>query len=229
MTDQVLISQNYGVLNDGGLYFLHQGDGLGRNFIGYKGKSPFQVQLEVKRACPHNIHTSTPMPDRNHWRVFMDLYKDPLVSQFLPLPRSYSDPVPFVSGVDMAILVSLTRLSSPVQSLIRRMKEVKVKDIEADLKVTNAAPLLITDIKTEHQSLMETLAMIAAFSPRKLILSGDRNMVITPPLTRLNTLLHRWDSEEILSLPLESLGAVALRRWARGERVDDPWKERIEE
>jgi hypothetical protein len=83
--------------------------------------------------------------------------------------------------------------------------------------------LVLTHIKTQHQSMLEHVVSIARGAPRRLILSGEENMVIRDPMFRLKTNLSNFDQTLLYSLPMENLGAVSLRRWARGEVIDSDW------
>lgn len=213
---------NYGVHEtDEGVQYLHQGSTRSANFIGLSAMSPFEVTTQ--KACPHMINSSTPMPDREHWKGFMELYKDPLLKQFLPLPRTNHDFVPFVVDADEMLLFLLSKMASPVYPLVHQFQKYSMKRFESDMGLTNIAPLVLTNLKHEHQEQMEYMAKLAKRSVRKLILSGEQHMVITEPMKRVTTWLMDVPTEKLYSLPMENLGAVALRRWARGEQIDSEW------
>lgn len=211
--------------NDG-VHYLHQGGGKSANFIGLAAPSPFEVRTSEgkQRACPHTINVGSPMPDREHWRAFMEIYPDELTKQFLPLPKLRGEPVPFIENVDDMLLLVLSKLSSPIYPVIHHIASYPIRLFEEQMRVTNVTPLVLTHIQTEHQTEIERLSAIAMRSPRKLILVGDRHMVICNPMQRIETQLEYMDHKILYTLPMEQLGAVALRRWARGEGIDSPWE-----
>lgn len=223
MTDVVT---NYGVhRTPQGIVYLHQGNGKAANFIGLSAPSPFVVEAGVskQKACPHHINVGTPMPDREHWKAFRELLKDDLTGYFLPIPRQIKDPIPYlVDGEDMLLLL-LSKLSSPIYPVVHRFEKFRFSRLESELALTNVAPLVLTHIETRHQAQMEYAVSAARGAPRRLILSGEENMVIRHPMIRLKTELEEFDRTSLYSLPMENLGAVALRRWARGEVIDSDW------
>lgn len=223
------IVSHYGLhTDDTGVAYLHQGRSLAMNFIGLAKASPFEVMNvgEKKLACPHLINGSAPNPDRVQWDLFCHLYRDPLVPYFLPIPRKMTDAIPFVDDVPLMTLVLLSRLSSPIYPTVHQMSSLNMKRILSELKITNACPFVITNLKTEDQGFMEEVAREARRAPRRLILSGDPMMIITDPLVRVPTAIGGFAEVALHSAPMESLGAVALRRFARGEQIDVPWVRR---
>jgi hypothetical protein len=208
-----------------GVKYLHQ-HGKSYNFVGVQAPSPFRVQLETKWPCPHMINANAPFPDRVHWSIFMEMYRDDFVRKFLPLPRHRQDSIPFLSDPNndkQMLLLLLSRLSSPIYPVVEHFERFNVERWTRDLRATNLCPLVLTGIKTHNQKAMEELASAALRSPRRLILVGDPMMVVRPPMERIQTLVEDLEQEKIYSLPLENLGAVMLRRFCRGEQLDAPW------
>lgn len=223
MTDTVT---HYGVhRTPQGVVYLHQGNHKAANFIGLSATSPFHVESGVtkQKACPHQINVGTPMPDREHWKAFREILKDDLTSFFLPIPRHFKDPIPYITDGDDMLLLLLSKLSSPVYPVVHRFEKFKLSRLESELVLTNVTPLVLTHIETKHQAQLEHIMSVARGAPRRLILSGEENMVIRSPMFRLKTYLDTFDQTTLYSLPMENLGAVSLRRWARGEVIDSEW------
>lgn len=220
------IVSHYGLhMGDTGVAYLHQGRSLAMNFIGLAKASPFEVMNvgEKKLACPHLINGSAPNPDRVQWDLFCHLYRDPLVPYFLPIPRKMTDAIPFVNTVPLSLLTLLSRLSSPIYPVVHQVGNVSMGKVLSELKLTNVSPYVITNLKTEDQSFIEEVAQEARRSPRTLILCGDPMMIITFPMLRVSTNIDAYPEDTLQIAPMESLGAVALRRFARGEQIDAPW------
>ena len=227
MNDSIFVS-NYGIhRTPEGIAYLHQGGGKTYNFIGLSAKSPFEVKPEKPKACPHRVNGSSPMPDIEHWSVFLELFKDPLLQAFLPLPKHVREGVTFISGVDDMLLLLLSKLSSPLHPIVESFSTYKKANFKSDMGLTNIAPLVLTRLTTSDQDEMEAMCAVARRSCRKLILVGDRQMVMREPLHEIYTHLQHYDDRVLYSLPMENLGAVALRRWARGEQIDSPWERTV--
>lgn len=217
-----------------GVKFLHQGNKKSYNFIGLRQPSPFKVEIKAgakRSACPHLINANSPMPDRVHWDLFLKIYSDEFARKFLPIPRHRSELVPFLPDPNNdkhMLLLLLSKFSSPIYPVIKRFDSISIQYLEEDLNISNLTPLVLTDIETKDQLMMEQAAHIARRSPRRLILVGDPRMVIRDPIARYVTYVDGLDQDELFSLPMEHLGAVALRRYCRGEAIDSPWVRREE-
>lgn len=223
------IVTHYGLhADDTGVWYLHQGRKQAGNFISLNRPSPFEVVNEGGRrvACPHLINSSAPMPDKVQWELFLEMYQDPLLKFFLPTPRVVTEPIAFVGDLNNELvmtLVLLSRLSSPIYPVVHQLKNLTFDRIQAELRVTNLAPLVITGLQTKDQYEMERIVTEARRLPRRLILSGDPMLVIRPPVERVQTYLSDFNEVKLHTAPMESLGAVALRRFARGEAINAPW------
>lgn len=208
-----------------GVAFLHQGRSAA-NFIGLKSQSPFEVKQAKNKACPHIINTASPVPDRAHWDLFLRLVRDPLVEIMLPIPKERQNLIPFISDPNNELamdLVILSRLSSPIYQVVHPFEKFTQKQLIEELSLTNIAPLVLTGILPEHTNNVMAIAKEARLLPRKLILTGDPTIPITAPLYRLQTTIWDFDDLTLAGLPMESLGAAALRRYARGEQIDTPY------
>lgn len=225
MKENLLKVSHYGIhYASDGVAYLHQG-GTSANFISLQRKSPYEVRPTGHRACPHLINVAAPRPDRVHWEIFMDIFHDPLVQEMLPIPKARGSQIAFLADeMDKLTLdlVTLSRMSSPIYPSvinIERMTERKVIDL---LQVTNVSPLVLTNVKTEHQMLINKAAAESRVLPRRLVLVGDPHMVVASPMRRIETHLFNVDERMLAALPMETLGAFVLRRFARGEQLDGP-------
>lgn len=225
MTDPIYVS-NYGVHRTSqGLVWLHQGSKKFCNFVGLAEQSPFEVVTYGKqKVCPHRINNSVPMPDKLQWLEFLAIVRDPLGSKFLPIPRDMGDKIPFTSELDERMILTLSTMCSPVYPIVHRYDMMKIDVFESLMQLTNVAPLIITDWHFEKQALLEEYVSIARRSPRRAIMAGDRKVVMRHGLEKPPTNLPVMDEKVLYSLPMESLGAAALRRWARGEQIDSMWE-----
>lgn len=216
--------------SDEGVRYLCQGRRQAANFIGLNKPSPFEVLSDKgRRACPHLINPSVPIPDKVQWSFFMDLYQDPLVKHFLPVPRRLHEPIPYLNDPGGAMtmhLVLLSRLSSPIYPVVHPLKGITNARIRDELSLTNLAPLVLVGFETSDQERLQELALEAPRAPRRLILAGDPLLVIRSPFQRVSTYIQDYDPIALNSAPMESLGSVALRRYARNEQIDAPWARR---
>jgi hypothetical protein len=219
---------HYGLHSDDGVWYLHQGRKQASNFISLNRPSPFEVLNDQgkKQACPHLVNSSVPMPDKVQWEFFLELFEDPLLPYFLPIPRTTTESIPYVVDPNNELIMSLlalSRLSSPIYPVVHQIQHLNVPRIQSELRLTNIAPFVITNIKTENQYLIEEISNEARRCPRRLILVGDPMLVIRQPLMKVQTFIQDFPESKLHSAPMESLGAVALRRWARGEQINTPW------
>lgn len=209
--------------------YLHQGRPNAPNFIGLQKPSPFQQKPEGAKACPHLINMSSPMPDRNHMGAFCELYPDLLVQYMLPIPKPAFDKVPYLNDPNNDLAMTLTilgKLCSPLQTIVHPLNSLNERTIVEKLNLTNLAPLVLTGVRTEDQSYINRLAKEAQIRPRRLILTGDPMVVVRDPMVRLTTYLWEVDAINLVQLPMEQLGVMALRRYARGEQIDAPYSSR---
>lgn len=226
MTDLTIVT-HYGIhRTPDNIVYLHQGGGKASNFIGLAARSPFEVQTQGgrQRACPHMMNPSTPIPDREHWESFMQIFSDQLLQEFLPLPRNIRDPIPFIEDAEDMLLLLLSKLSSPIYPIVSQFDKYPKLRFAEQMALTNVTPVVLTHIRPEHQSELESMCVVARRSPRKLILSGDPRVVLREPMKKITTHLDLFEERKLYSLPMESLGAVSLRRWARGEQINGPWE-----
>lgn len=207
-----------------GVSYLHQGRGAA-NFIGLAAKTPFSVDPHKNLPCPHLINVAAPVPDRTHWEYFLKVADDQLIQELLPVPKDRHSLVPFVAegnGDLSMILVTLSRMSSPIYRVVLPITQVTKRQVIEQLGITNVCPLILTGIEHQHQSLMVELATESRFLPRKLILVGDPHMVICSPMYRTITLLRDLDRLDLASLNWEIIGSQILRRYSRGEPITAP-------
>lgn len=217
--------EHYGLFWDGPVAWLLQGRG-GSNFVGLREKTPFRV---AGGMCNHLIPPAAPIPDRIHWEKFLEIVNDPLVRAMLPIPRPEGSRAFFVEDPynDLAFhLASLSRLSSPIKGVVRPLWTVKVKDLEKELSSTNVQPLVLTQAEPKGQPVVDAIGDFSMMLPRTTILTGRGDMVVQKPMQRITTQIRNFDIEDLLTLPMENIGAAVLRRHARNEPIDAPMESR---
>lgn len=217
--------ENYGLHRDGGVVWLVQGR-KGNNFVGLKGQCPFQVSGGM---CNHMVSPAAPVPDRIHWESWMKLFPDPLVQAMLPIPHEQGQNVFYVNDPydDLSLhLATLTRLSSPIKQVIKPTWTLKAKQLETELKASNIQPLVLVQTTTKSQALVDTIGKLAMFAPRTVVIVGQPDVVVRPPIQRIETNIRQFDLADLMTLPLENLGATMIRRHARNEQLDAPWEDR---
>ena len=223
MSDELIPVTHYGLhLTPDGVAYLHQGR-KASNFISMRQLSPYEVLTKRGRLCPHLINAASTVPDRAHWELFLRMYDDPLVRAMLPIPKHRNELVPFISdpqGELLMDLVMLSRMGGPVSPVVIPFGKLSKTIILEELTLTNVLPLVLTGVETSDQKLMNELAVESRTLPRKLIFAGDDHMVIRTPMIRITTSLWDFDSIELQSLNMETIGAAVLRRHARGEQIN---------
>lgn len=63
---------------------------------------------------------------------------------------------------------------------------------------------------------------MAPYVPRPVIITGSPDVVVREPLRRIDTQLFEFPDQDLANLPLELIGALILRRYARKEPLFDP-------
>ncbi len=223
MSEELTPVTHYGLhTTPEGVAYLHQGR-KASNFISMKQLSPYEVVTKRSRLCPHLINPASTVPDRAHWELFLRMFDDPLVQAMLPIPKSRNALIPYLSdpqGELVMDFVMLSRMGGPVYPVVLPIGKLPKNTILEELTLTNVLPLVLTNVQTSDQSLVNDLALESRTLPRKLIFSGDDHLVIRNPLVRVSTSLWDLDRVELQSLNMETIGAAVLRRHARGERID---------
>lgn len=218
---------HYGLhIADDSIAYLHQGKSSASNFLGLKRMSPFQSRPEGAKACPHLINPFGPAPDRVHLDEFCKLYPDNLFQQMLPVPKERFARIPYFNDpnndLSMTFMI-LGKLCSPLVNIVQPYRALTERSILDKLALTNLAPLVLTGITTEDQASINKLVKEAQLRPRRLILAGDPMLVVREPMVRMTTIMWEVDNHELVQLPMEQLGAMALRRHVRNERIDTPY------
>lgn len=211
----------YGLHWDGPVAWLVQGRG-GANFLGLKAPCPFRGA----GSCNHLIPSAAPIPDQVHWEQWQTIFKDSLVQMLLPVPGQrigfFSDPEQKLA----LYLLNLSRLSSPINSIVKPAWTLKVKDLERELSTSNIQPLVVVQATAKHQGLIDALGQMSLYAPRPVVIVGSPDVVVRPPIVRMETNIDSHPIETLITLPLESIGAAILRRAARRERLDAPMESR---
>lgn len=208
----------FGLHWDGPVAWLLQGR-KGSNFVGIRGQCPFN---NPKGMCNHLVPTAAPIPDKHHWEIFQKLLKDPLVEVMLPVPRRPGERAYYIEDPDDSLslyLSCLSRMSSPIQSIVRPAWMVRPSDIERELHGSNIQPWLVTRVSVKELKLMEQLSSVTNYFPRTLILTGTSDVPVPSGFTKLQTSIKDFPVEDLVRLPFEMLGATAIRRFCRREDI----------
>lgn len=208
--------EHYGIHWGGPTAWLVQGRSSS-NFIGLASKCPFEVS---GGECNHLVATTAPVPDRSHWLRFMELMQDPLVQAMLPLPRPAGEKSFFVSdkGDTLSLyLACLSRLSSPIKPTVKPLWLLEKKDVDKNLNRSNIQPWVITQAQSKEQARVTQILQAAEYYPRTVIFTGSEDLVIPKKTARITTGITDIPIRELVTLPLESIGAAVLRKYARKE------------
>lgn len=211
--------EHFGIHWDGAIAWLIQGRG-GTNFVGLNKKTPF---YGPKMMCNHLIPTAAPIPDKVHWEAFRKILKDPLTKVMLPIPRPAGDRAFYVEDPydDLNLYLStLSRLSSPINSICKPAWMVKDKDVERRLQETNVQPWIITQMDTKHIDILNKVAKSTDYLPRVVIITGHGDVPVSKNLKKIETNIRDFPLEDLITLPLENIGATVLRRFTRKEPID---------
>lgn len=218
---------HYGLHQDGTVTWLVQGR-KGSNFVGLKAQNPFHVEAG---ACNHLVPAAAPVPDPTHWDMWMKIFPDPLVQAMLPVPREPGNNLFFVEDPHDDLgnyIATLSRLSSPINRTYKPCWTVKVKDLERELTTSNIQPLVLTQTNVKCQPIVSTIGKLALYCPRPVIIVGNGDVVVGPNIKRIKTNIRSFDLQDLMTLPMENIGAALIRRYARREELDAPMETRDE-
>lgn len=218
------IVTHYGVhWAHGGIAFLEQDQPRGgANALGMREKSPFRVQpLKRTMRCNHRIPLAAPNPDETQLQFFLELVeKDELVRAMLPIPK-LDQGVYFLASEEQERLelplVFLSKMSSPITSVVMPIWMMTLQQIMDQLQVTNVQPLVLIGITAEHTRTISQAAKAAAVSPRTLVMVGATDVVAPPTVRKIKTSITDWPNTELALLPWDVFGAWACRKAMRNE------------
>lgn len=213
---------NYGLHFDGAVAWLLQGRG-GYNFIGLGKTCPFSVS--AGGACNHLIPSAAPVPDRVHWANFLKFATDPLVEAMYPLPGIEGDRTFFFEDPydDLNVYIAcLSRLSSPIRSVMKPAWMVKADEVEYQMGLTNVQPWVITQVTQKEQKLVDRIAKASFYLPRTVVFTGKPEVVASGPVQRTDTWIRDHSLSHLVSQPMESIGATLIRRYGRREALLAP-------
>lgn len=211
-----------------GVAYLHQGRSS-YNFLGLRQRSPFLVKPHKSQPCNHMINPAAPIPDPVHWRGFLKIASDPVMQAMFPIPKQSDDAVIYINDAAGALttkLILLGKMTTPIQHLVRPLQMVKPQWVRDQLEITNVQPLVLVGANAKQQKLINDLVSLNQFSPRRLILVGNPDVVCGSGLSRSTTGLFDQDVEDLANLPFDLIGAMLLRRHARHEEVLAPLGEK---
>lgn len=178
--------------------------------------------------CNHLIPAAAPIPDKLQWAEFARILNDPLVRAMLPIPNGsgyyVADPYDDLS----LYLTSLARLSSPIKPIVKPLWTMTSNQIQKALRESNVQPLVLSQTTAKDQKQLSEVAKLINYTPRTVIVTGAADLVVPSPMQRITTDIRSMNIHDLMTLPLENLGATILRRYARKEEIDAPMESRDE-
>lgn len=159
------------------------------------------------------------------------LLSDQLVLAMLPLPRQGGQNAFYLEDPydDLGLYLStLSRLSSPITPIVKPIWTFKMKELEKEMTSSNIQPLCLVQVNQKAQPLVDALAKTAPYSPRTIILSGAEEVVVPRPFQRIKSGMRSKDLADLMTLPMETLGATIIRRYARREEINSAMESREE-
>ena len=215
--------ERYGVHWASGVAYLHQQHSA-VNVIGLKQGSPFTTTAKLRRqTCPHQISANAQLPAASLIDRFLHLVRTyDVVRFFLPIP---ADP-PGVMVLRMQPeweelhgLQILSRLCSPLTQQTLWAAHHSVETISALLTLTNLSPLVVVAHSYEESERVHELARAAALQPRKLLLVVPPGTPLRPTMMPMSRDYEAFRADvnlgDLVTQPLESLGAMVLRAYMR--------------
>lgn len=215
--DQV---EYFGAHWDGPIGWLQQGRG-GSNFVGMSKNSPF---INPKGECNHLFPVAAPIPDKFHWASMMKIKDDPLVQAMLPLPKLVDDRAFYLEDPydDLNLHIAcLSRLSSPIHSVLRPAWMVKGKELEKQMGLTNVQTWVITQMDRKHSDLLLAVNNATNYMPRTVLITGKSDVPVPPKIKKIESNIRDFDLNELVTMPFENIGAMLLRRYLRKEGLFD--------
>lgn len=198
--------------------WLVQGDGTS-NSIGLKAPAPFDMSLphgnRVEARCNHLIDLNTPDPPPNVWKDVKSIFHDPLFQAMLPYPRRHQE-VFFVSEEAKEVLLDLSRLTSPLRSIITPMWMLDGSPrLYESLTRSNIQPYVLTNVGILDMAMLRQIAPSQPQLQRQLVIASPLPEMIVPAgVKKIKTKIKpkpNW--------PWEQIGTSLVRRYMRGEQL----------
>lgn len=186
---------------EGDIAFLIQGEKVQTAFD-FEIPCPF----DLNKDCDHRIDLrSETDPSR--------FPADPLVDAMSPIPRETGEPAAFLTQQNLQIiLATLARMSSPARLPIAPFWSLKPDKIIRLLETSNVQPLVLTGVRATHKKTIDQVLEAAPYLPRRLVLQGERELVLRPEARRIATTLGEANVADFVSLPWEAYGAHLLKQ-----------------
>jgi len=217
------VVSHYGVHWAAGSIAYIEQEKSGTNALGLPEKSPFAVQLPPRSGrCNHLIALAAPKPDPLHTAFLAKLVnEDSLVRAMLPVPKTGSGGFHVVdpAGKLRLHLVLLSKLSSPIFSVVRHFASMSEEKIIGELQMTNVQPLVLTGVAAGHAPVLARIGERLGKLPRSLVLAGDDDAPLPAAIQKIETQIDSYDLADLAGLPWETLGAVVVRRYMRREAL----------
>lgn len=190
-----------GIHWEGDIAFLLQGEKIQTAFE-FEVPCPFPPSKDV---CEHRIDLRAEVDPQR-------FPTDDLIQGMSPVPRETETPVPFLSQPDLSIiLATLARMSTPTKLPIVPFWSLKPDKIIRLLQQTNVQPLVLTGVRASHKNALDQVLEAAPYLPRKLVLQGQKDIVLRPEARRITTTLGEANIPDLVALPWEAYGSHLLR------------------
>jgi len=166
------------------------------------------------------IPLTSPIPNDIHWDLFRSLLDDPLVRAMLPIPKADGGVYYVANQPNLTmLLVLLSKMSSPIYSVVVPMSTLTGPSIITELQNTNVQPFVVTDFEAKDSELIGKISQAAVYLPRKIVFSGSPDVALTPSCKRITTTLGdaKFNLHDLVALPWEQLGATVVRKFMRRE------------
>jgi len=209
--------------SDRGVNFLFQDNfPYGMEFLGLgdKVKSGLSVK-HLKNYCPHlvNPYLGRRNLSNKHQSIFDHIFEDQLTQAMLPIPngKTYFLSEDALDDCELWI-TALEKLSSPLHTCSKPIWTLNKSSIFSQMNDTNIHPMVLTGVDSESLELVKQLAILGKTTPRTLILVGPSDLILPREVQRIKTTIFNQISlAELVSLPLEHLGAKLIADYCKKE------------
>lgn len=166
------------------------------------------VQVRQRRPCSHRIDLTLGA----YHALLADRVDDALFQAMLPIPHGDGSRPLFMEDTanNRALVQRLAKLTSPGSFSIMFPVWMAKPDW---LRETNIQPLVVHGVKMESVKQLERLLVAGTYSPRRLIVLGERTTILGDRADRVSTTLT---AEALQDINLEAVGAYALRQHMQG-------------
>tara|TARA_R110002072_G_scaffold26966_14_gene88456 strand:+ start:26 stop:379 length:354 start_codon:yes stop_codon:yes gene_type:complete len=105
---------------------------------------------------------------------------------------------------------------------------IKGAELEREMTLTNCQAWVVTQVTRKQAGLLSAINKSTEYLPRTVILTGDGDIPIPTKIKKISTEIRKTDLNDLMTLPLENIGALLMRRHLRREGLFDPIESRQE-